>query len=65
VLAGLLDGVERVLDLLLEADVAAADRDRLELRFGMEQPDQERRDVVAGGIGVDDQTGSDASLLSS
>ena len=45
-----------VLDLLLEADVAAADRDRLELRLRMEQSDQERGDVVARGVGVDDQT---------
>ena len=52
----LLDRVERVLDLLLEVDVAVADRDRLELRVRVEQRDQERRDVVARGVGVDDQT---------
>ena len=46
-LAGLLDRVERVLDLLVEVDVAVADRDRVELRVRVEQRDQERRDVVA------------------
>ena len=65
-LAGLLDRVERVLDLLLEVDVAVADRDRLELRVRVEQRDQERRDVVARGVGVDDQTDQPhASLASS
>ena len=53
--AGHLDRVERVLDLLLEADVAAADRDRLELRARVAQCDQQREDVVAGRVGVDDQ----------
>jgi hypothetical protein len=39
---------------LLEADVAAADRDRLELRVRVQQPDQQRRDIVARRVGVDD-----------
>src|SRR5262249_24918736 len=61
----LLERVERVLDLLVERNVAVADRDRLELRVRVEQRDQKRGDVVAGGVRVDDQTGGDASLLSS
>src|SRR5207237_417613 len=67
--AGHLDRVERVLDLLLEANVADADRDRLQLRIGMQQADQEREDVVARGVGVDDQADraqtASASLSSS
>src|SRR5581483_4852474 len=47
--------VERVLDLLLETYVAAADGDRLELGLGVAQGDQQREDVVARGVGVDDQ----------
>src|SRR5262249_42110444 len=50
-----LDRVQRVLDLLVEADVAAADRDRLELCPLIAQRDQQREDVVAGGVRVDDQ----------
>src|SRR5262249_15284102 len=54
--AGHLDRVQRVLDLLLEADVAAADRDRLELSARVEEPEEEREDVVARCALIDAQT---------
>src|SRR5581483_11470091 len=59
--AGLLDRVQRVLDLLLERHVAAADRDRLQPDPRVAEADQQREDVVAGGVGVDDQPRHTAS----
>ena len=52
---GHLDRVQGILDLQVEGDIAVADGDRLELRARMAQAQQQRKTVVAGGIGIDDQ----------
>src|SRR5581483_5804777 len=50
-----LDRVERVLDLLVERHVPVADRDREQLDLGPAQGEEEREDVVAGRVRIDDQ----------
>src|SRR5262249_8091190 len=49
----------------LEADVAAADRQRFETRPRITEGDQQGEDVVAGGVGIDDETGHPSRASSS